>query len=267
MNNLGELQARMQRFILDPGSDDQTHWVSGAGRATPRYQLEVYANAYVSRLKEVLANDYPALSTAIDCDRFDQLAESYIQQHPSRYFSLRDYGAQFPDYIERKIHSDPWYRDMGWLSELAWFELTLGDAFDAADCGPLAEEDLTAIAAEDWPLLRFEFSPSLHRLDLEWNVPAMWKALTADPPQTIDALRETGENGWLIWRQDLVTRFRYLEPDERLVLDSLRNGATFNDACELLAMQIDVDRVSMRAAGLLKGWIQQGLIVGVLLTD
>ncbi|MES9971207.1 MAG: DNA-binding domain-containing protein [Candidatus Thiodiazotropha sp.] len=267
MNRLAELQSNLQHYILNPENEVRAHWVSEAGRAAPSYQLAVYANAYMSRLKEVLTNDYPALSTAIGCERFDKLAQAYIKQHPSRYFSLRDYGTQFPDFIELTINSDPWYRDLGWLAELAWFELRLGQAFDSADCALLTEQDVTAIAAEDWLFLRFEFSPSLYRLDLEWNTPAMWKALTMDPPQTIDALKETSENGWLIWRQDLVTQFRYLEPDERLFLDALRKGVTFNDACEQLAMGLDVARVPMRAAGLLKSWIQQGLIVKALLTD
>jgi hypothetical protein len=139
----------------------------------------------------------------------------------------------------------------------------LGQAFDAADCEHVTEEDLTAIAAEEWPFLRFEFSPSLHRLDLTWNTPARWKALTADQPQAIEALRSRSEASWLIWRQDLITRFRYLDPDEHLALDLLRKGATFNDLCELLAKRIDIDRVAMRAAGLLKAWIQQGFIAGV----
>jgi hypothetical protein len=267
MKTLGELQSRLQQFILNPATDFQARWVSEAGRATPGYQLSVYANAYVTRLKEVLLNDYPALNVAVGGDRFDQLAQAYIGHHPSRYFSLRDYGTQFPHYIDHKVDCDPSYRDMGWLAELARFEMTLGKAFDAADCEAMPEEDLTTMAAEDWPFLRFEFSPSLQRLNLSWNTPAMWKTLTADQPQAIDALRGKSEDGWVIWRQDLVTRFRHLEPDEQLALDSLRNGATFNEVCELLAKRMEIDSVSMRAAGLLKGWIQQGLIVAVLLAD
>ncbi|MES9851096.1 MAG: DNA-binding domain-containing protein [Candidatus Thiodiazotropha sp. L084R] len=263
MTRLEELQAHFQGSILNPGSNEQNSWVSGAGRATPAYQLSVYTNAYTSRLKEVLMNDFPAVNMAIGSDQFDLLAGGYIQQNPSHSFTLRDFGRRFSHYLCEKVDTDPSYRDMSWLPELAQFEWMLGQAFDAADCECFGEQGMASVPADEWPLLRFEFAPCVGRLDLKWNVPAMWKALTADPPVKIDAIHETKPGGWLIWRQDLVTQFRSLEPDEQLVLDALRNGGTFNDACELLATRIDMEAVPMKAASLLKGWINQGLIAAV----
>ncbi|MES9942394.1 MAG: DNA-binding domain-containing protein [Candidatus Thiodiazotropha sp. 6PLUC2] len=263
MQNLDELQARFQGFLLDPRNDEQNGWVSSGGRATPAYQLSVYANAYTSRLKEVLMNDYPAVNMAISSDQFDLLADGYIQQNPSHSFTLRDFGRRFRHYLCEKVDTDPAYHNMSWLSELADFEWKLGEAFDAADCDCFEEQEMASVPAEDWPMLQFQFAPCVGRLDLKWNVPEMWKALTADPPVKIDAIQETNPSGWLIWRQDLVTRFRSLEADEQLLLDTLRSGGTFNDACELLATRIDIEVVPMRAAGLLKGWINQGLIAAL----
>lgn len=259
MESLSELQVRFQHHILDPGNSERIPWVSAAGRASPRYQLSVYANAYLSRLKEVLEHDYPAVGMAIGSERFDDLAEGYIQQYPSHSFTLRDYGSHFAVYIAEKVATDHPCGDMEWLSELAQFEWTLGCAFDAADSDPIREQDMACVPADEWPQLRFVFTPSLHRLDLGWNVPAMWMALTADPPEAIDA-RSGERSAWLIWRQDLVTHFRSLDANERLLLDSLLGGDRFNDACELLAGRMDPEVVPMQAAGLLKGWIQQGLI-------
>ncbi|MEW7992196.1 MAG: DNA-binding domain-containing protein [Candidatus Thiodiazotropha sp.] len=267
MNNLEALQSRFQNYILTPASSAEISWVGGGGRASPQFQLSVYANAYLSRLKEVLMSDYPALSVAISSDLFEHLAEGYIHHHPSHFFSLREYGRNLPAYVDGLVQSDPRYRDLAWLPELASFEWTLGQAFDAAESGFVSEGDMASVPAERWPLLRFSFSPCVRRIDLEWNVPAMWKALTADPPLEVEAVRCGSSSAWLIWRQELVTRFRSLELDEQLLLDALRSGATFNDACEMLAERIEADGVPMRAAGLLKGWIQQGLITRLMFSD
>ncbi|PVV08818.1 MAG: hypothetical protein B6D72_15680 [gamma proteobacterium symbiont of Ctena orbiculata] len=267
MNNLEELQSQFQNYILKPDKATMIPWVGLGGRASPQFQLSVYANAYLSRLKEVLMNDYPALSVAINGDLFARLAEGFIHQHPSHFFSLRDYGSGFPVYIHGLAQSDPCYRDLAWLPELASFEWTLGQAFDAAESGLVTEGDMASIAAESWPLLRFAFCPCVYRIDLEWNTPAMWKALTVDPPLEVEAIRSGSNSAWLIWRQELVTRFRSLEQDEQLFLDALRNGETFSDACEILAERIGADSAPMRAAGLLKGWIQQGLITRIMFSD
>jgi hypothetical protein len=263
MNSLREIQAGLQAYLLDPRSENNPTFVSDGGRATPAFQLSVYANAYLLRLKEVMSSDYPALNMAIGSDRFDSLIEGYIQCYPSRCFSLRDYGCHFPDYISEKIDTDHAYRGMQWLAELALFEWRLGEAFDAADCQSVGESDMAAIPAHEWPKLKFGFTPSVSCMDLQWNVPVMWKALTADPPRTLDAEQAPGCTAWLVWRQGLVTQFRSLELEEQLVFDALRNGATFNDACELLATRLDVDEVPLRAAVLLKTWINQGLIATI----
>jgi len=90
----------------------------------------------------------------------------------------------------------------------------------------------------------------------------MWQALTADEPTPVDALRDTA-SPWLIWREQLITRFRSMTTDEQQALDALAAGANFNDICETLATLIPEEEVPMRAASLLKGWLAQGLISGI----
>ncbi|MBV2092620.1 MAG: DNA-binding domain-containing protein [Candidatus Thiodiazotropha sp. (ex Ctena orbiculata)] len=265
MMHLSELQSRFQSFILCPENGEEISWVGGTEQVPSRFRLSVYANAYVLRLKEVLETDYPAVNRAIGDDRFGLLAERYIRQHPSRFFSLRDFGARFAAYLGEQIDIEASLRDLAWLPELAQFEWTLGLAFDSADATLLDEQDMASIPADAWPALQFEFCPSVHRIDLEWNIPVMWKSLTADPPETVEALRTPGS--WLVWRQNLVTRFRSLDEDERLIFDLLYRQGSFNDGCEILASQIGHEGASMRAASLLKGWIGQGLIADAVRTS
>lgn len=266
MKQLAKLQHTFQDCVLQPGNPASTAWVSASGRAAPETQLSIYSYAYRARLEEVLTNDFPAILMAIGDDHFKQLADDYIEAHPSHYFSLRDFGRHLPgfitDLIQQHESQDIQWQDMPWLYELALFEWTLGQAFDAADVTLVTEQDMATISPEAWPELEFTLHPSVQRLDFEWNIPEMWQALTDDDPVEVTATREA-TSPWLVWREQLVTRFRSMQTDEQLALDKVREGASFNDVCESLATMINEDEVPLRAATLLKGWITQGLISGI----
>lgn len=262
MKQLTKLQQTFQERVLHPGIQASTAWVSANGRATPETQLSIYTYAYRARLKEVLANDYPAVLMAIGDGNFNQLADDYIQEHPSRYFSLRDFGRHLPGFVYEWIQHHERYQDMYWLYELALFEWSLGQAFDVSNVAIFKVQDMASIPPDAWPELRFVMHPSVQRLDLEWNIPEMWQALTDDNPAEVTAVRETA-SPWLVWREQLTTRFRSMPIDEQRTLDKLCEGASFNDICEILATLMNEDEVPLHAAGLLKGWIAQGLISGI----
>ena len=261
MKQLARLQRTFQDCVLNPDNALSTAWVSHGGRAAPEIQLSIYTHAYGARLKEVLANDYPAVLMAIGEDRFYRLADGYIRAHPSHYFSLRDFGSHLPGFVGDLISRDADYRDMSWLQELSLFEWTLGQAFNAADSTLFTEQEMAAIPPQAWPELKFRLHPSVLRLDLAWNAPEMWCALTADNPTPVTAVQEVA-SPWLVWREQLVTRFRSLPADEALTLDALRAGGNFTDLCGALATLLREEGVPLRAAGLLKCWVRQGLISG-----
>lgn len=255
MNQLSKIQLDFQNLLLTQGYTDSPGWVSSAGRARPQRQLGVYTHAYRARLSEVLADDYPAIHMAIGDDDFNTLTTTYINHYPSQSFSLRDFGKHLPEFLQiNRI-----YKDRPWLNELAGFEWTLLDAFDAADAPVMTEMFLANIAAEDWLQLRLYVHPSVHRLDFTWNTPEMWQALTSDTPSRITAIK--GEPGpWLVWRDGLITRFRSLLQDEQHAFDCILAGGNFTDLCDKLAEFMAAEDVPLRAVTLLKTWLTQGLI-------
>jgi hypothetical protein len=264
MNQLAKLQQTFQDCVLHPDDSVTTDWICASGRAAPETQLSVYTHAYEARLQEVLANDYPAMLMAIGEESFNRLCADYINAYPSLYFSLRDFGRHLPKFIAEPMQLNEHSQDRHWLHELAMFEWTLGQAFDAADVTLMTEQDVAAIPPELWPELRFRLAPAVHRLDLEWNIPEMWLILTNDNPTQITAVHAESSS-WLVWREELVTRFRSMQHDEQLALDEIRQGGNFNDVCEVLATVMRENEVPMHAASLLKSWLSQGLIGG--LTD
>jgi hypothetical protein len=259
MKQLSQLQSQFQARVLDPQATDIPAWVSAGGRADPATQLNAYCYAYRARLQEVLAKDFPAVHLAIGDDDFYELADAYIQTHPSPHFSLRDFGQHLPEFIQQHTLE----REQPWLSELANFEWTLCSAFDAADAPRLSEQAMASIHPESWPSLCFVTHPSLRQLNFAWNVPQIWKQLTSDDPSHVQAIPDPGA-AWLIWRDELITRYRSLADDEQHALNCLHAGHDFNEICNVLASFHSIEDVPLRAATLLKAWIGQGLISGVM---
>lgn len=260
MSQLSRLQHQFQAHVLDPQSEQPPPWVSAGGRADPALQLSVYTHAYRSRLHEALAEDYPAVNLAVGDDAFAELLDTYIKHFPSHYYSLREFGQHVPEFLAQHAIQ----HELPWLSELATFEWTLRSAFDAADESRLGEQVMATVAPEDWPSLRFAAHPSVRFCHVHWNIPAIWKNLLADPP--IEITPEPDPAGsWLIWRdEELITRFRSMEQDEEYALACLCAGGDFDEVCQsLTAFHEDAD-VPFRAAGLLKGWIGQGLLSDLL---
>ncbi len=98
-------------------------------------------------------------------------------------------------------------------------------------------------------------------MNFNWNVVEIWEALSherkAPKAQKITAAT------WILWRQDYLTRFYTRAVDEAWALVALKNGAHFGELCEGLCKWLDEEEVGMRAASLLKGWIQSGIIASI----
>jgi hypothetical protein len=67
----------------------------------------------------------------------------------------------------------------------------------------------------------------------------------------------------VLWRRGLQHHWRSLAVDEAWALDAARRDVDFAGICEGLCEWIDASQVALRAAGMIKGWLNDGLIAGV----
>lgn len=216
----------------------------------------IYKDGYRLRLIGSLATDYPATKAMLGEDRFGELARAFVERHPSPYFNLRWYGAEFADFIgERTDH------DHALTGAMAAFEWAITGAFDAPDAAPVTVEQLTRIPLDAWPELRFELHPSLRRLDVPTAVPQIWKAATAHEPLPTPARSPT--SAWIVWRKDLAVLYRPAADDEVAALDAVAAGASFAEVCAGLAARLPEAETAVRAAVLLRQWVQEGLIAAL----
>jgi hypothetical protein len=248
------LQRRFQDCVLQPGGT-AAGLVTGDGRADAATRLGVYADAYRLRLLEVLGNDYPALRQLAGAGEFERIGRAYLEASPSLTPSVRWFGRHLPEFLRSAVPEHPAYAD------LALFEWKQGEAFDGPDAGSLPLEAMAAVPPESWPEMRLLLHPTLRRLDLRWNAPALFQAHEMQQPLPVPEAAG-GAVPWLIWRDAaLDVRWRSLGEDEAAALDAAAAGSAFGEICERLCEWVEAEQVALHAAGLLKRWLVDGLVV------
>lgn len=128
-NGIASPQAR-EHLEVHPQDIEQVLTRSQAMSAVDR--LEVYGNAYYARLIECLREEFPVLRQAMGEDAFDAFAVGYLQNYPSRTYTLIQLGSDFPRYLAESSPSDDempahW---VDFVVDLAHFELAVSEVFD-----------------------------------------------------------------------------------------------------------------------------------------
>jgi len=256
MSALELVQIDFQDYVLRgrAGIEDQ---LVGTARVPVATRLGIYSGAYGSRLADALGSNFPVLKQFLGDEDFHALAAAYVRAHDSPYFSIRRYGDRLPEFLA--THAG--YGTAPVLAEMARWEWSLTEVFDAPDATPLGHEALEKIAPEQWAGLRFSWHPSLRRLALSWNVPQIWQAITEEREPPAPSLCDS-ECEWLLWRRELTSFFRSLSAGEAHALDAARKGWPFGELCELLCEELGEEAAPLEAATLLRSWIASGLIVG-----
>jgi hypothetical protein len=257
VNGLADLQRDFQESILAE-ENRLVGRIAGTAKVSADVRLGLYSDAYRLRLIEVLGDNYPALHTLLGDETFDQCARDYIRAYTPTHFSVRWFGDRLAEFLAAERP----YADQPVLAEMAHFEWALRGAFDAADATVLGIDDMAAVAPEAWAGMRIRLHPSVRRLDLRWNVPALWKAIDdgsdPEPPE-----QSAHPSGWVVWRRDLRQFFRSLDVTEAWALDAVGRGDDFAAVCEGLCEWIDPANAPLHVAGLLKTWVDGQMVTGL----
>jgi hypothetical protein len=253
--SLKELQDAFKRNVLS-GDETFAQYINSTESASSDLRLDIYSNAYYARLEEALETDFEITKQLLGEDVFSEACMAYIHKYPSRYFSLRWFGQDFPKFLGYQADSGEHH----WPAEMAQLEWSFTGAFDAADAEPATEADIAAIPPEAWAELRIGFHPSMCTFDIWWNTLARWRAAKNNEPVP-EAKRLAQPAQCLLWRQDLLTQYRSMEADEAVAFQVALDGASFPELCGALAEEMqDQEQVPMRAAGFLKAWLAAGMI-------
>jgi hypothetical protein len=210
-------------------------------------RLQVYANAYFSRLRDVLAEDFPHVARLLGPDAFEEVVRDYLRRHPSEQPSVRHVGRRLAEFFARRSDLPPF------LGDLARLEWARTEVFDAPDADPLPASALRAFPAQAWPRLRFVPIPALAVVRASWPVHELWggaeaAAMTAEPT----VLR--------VWRAADYTVY-HAATDARAAqaLERLVARAPFAVICETFA-DLPPIQAAHEATALLARWVEDGII-------
>ncbi|MCW5737520.1 MAG: putative DNA-binding domain-containing protein [Enhydrobacter sp.] len=253
--SLADLQRAFQDYVLQSG-DGFVGSVRDTSKADRTTLLDVYRDGYALRLIEVLTIDYPGVLAMAGPADFDHMARAYIAAHPSHHPNARWFGRHLADFLV----STPPYDKSPAAAEMARFEWALGEAFDSPDQAPVVAEAVMSVPPEAWETISFAPLTSLRRLDFAFDVPTSWQRREEVEPGELQVAALDEPLPWVIWRPELRTNFRSLEPDEATMLDAMIAGLPFPSLCEALLEFVNEDQAPARAAGLLRSWVEEGMI-------
>ncbi|MDH5426384.1 MAG: DNA-binding domain-containing protein [Gammaproteobacteria bacterium] len=253
MNSLLKLQNDFLNYLLDSEHSDIVMAIASSPQRSAEQRMTLYGSAYILRLKEALSSDYERLHAYLGDELFDHLMRQYIKRYPSQHPSLRYFGQHMLELVEQL----PPFNQLVEVAEITRIEQAFANSFDAADCQCVLMSELAILEPQAWADLKLKFNDAVQVLPLTMNSFQIWKALANDelPPA-----KEPDASSWLIWRQQLVSRYRPLEEAELAALHCAISGASFAEVCEALLAYFDEQQTPLRAVGYLQQWINEQMV-------
>jgi hypothetical protein len=255
--NLLRMEHAFQDGLLGR-SEDILREVRGNARESAETMFGVYRNAYWGRLVEVLGNDFAGLKVLMGDQAFDRMARAYIAGHPSRHPSIRWVGRKLAEFLATEAP----YRDDPWFADMARFDWALAFAFDAADAPAASLADLVGVPPEFWGSVRLRLHPTLDAFAVSTPVDEARPLLIENAGVALDRAARC-ERAIMAWRAEHDVKFRPVDALEYASLQVMRDGATFGDMCELVARHVDPDAAALRAAQILQGWLEWGIVARI----
>ena len=253
MSELKKLQDNFCDYLLS-GRKDIANFVIDQGKLDRYTRLDIYKNAYRVRLKKCIETDHPILLEYLGDKLFEEMAQSYINNYPSAYTSLRQYCDHLPIHLAQH---EP-FKSVPVLAEIANFERLMLAAFDAADCKRITIKTLQAITTDDWPKIKLIFHPSAFIFVSNWNSVDIWQALKNKntPPEAKQSI-----SFWLVWRgRDKLTQFRHIPFVANIMFNTFKNNHSFAEVCDALLKHLPEDEIPQTAIQHLNHWLQMGII-------
>jgi hypothetical protein len=239
-------------------SQDILRALRGNARESAATMFGIYRNAYWARLIEALGNDFSGLKTLMGDATFDTMARAYIAKHPSQHPSIRWAGRHLAEFLA----SEAPYRDEPWFTDMARFDWALAFAFDAVDAPAASPADLVGVPPEFWGGIRLAFHPTLDAFRIATPVDEARPRLLDDPGIRLDRTARC-DRAIMAWRIEHDVKFRAIDPLEFSALQAMQGGASFGDLCELVAKEVNPETAPLRAAQILQGWLEWGIVATV----
>ncbi len=278
-----------QRLIhLLPGQLEKVITRSRALSAAER--LAIYANAYHTRLLECLGEVYPMLKRTLGEEAFDGFAFGYLQEYPSRSYTLNELGRHFPRYLEEtrptadsaesqsgptdSANNEPALMEdwPDFLIDLVRLEWAIYDVFDGVGVegqALLRADQLSGIPPERWPQVQLEPVPCLQLLATRFPVNDYYTALRKANDNEAIAVPSSCESFVALTRRLFIVRRYNLSRTEFELLQAIKNGRSLGQAVEHAASVTDddMDKLAANLKLWFRNWTAEGFFQSVRLLE
>lgn len=263
LSSRGDLRQKLARAVerYGLGADDV---ITSRRAPHPERRLDVYAAAYVLRLVECLAEEFPALRNFLGPSVFETFARAYILERPPSSRSLFDLGRGFPTFLTdtappRELVPAAQRAWLGVPAALARLERTLHEVsrargLEGRDAGP--SPSLVSLLSGDIELCA---APCLRLLELDYTLLDFHAALErgeAAPPPSL------GPQYVAVSRADYHVTRTALEPWQHRLLEACsargegpaRSGSRPDRAAQLASIEL----------GTLLAWLPSAVALGLI---
>jgi len=277
-----------QRLIdLPPGQLEKVITRSRALSAAER--LAIYANAYHTRLLECLGEVYPMLKRTLGEEAFDGFAFGYLQEYPSRSYTLNELGRHFPSYLRetRPRPDDAESRSSptdsantgpalvedwpDFLIDLVQLEWAIYDVFDGVgvEGQPLLRAgQLSGIPPQNWPQVQLQPVPCLQLLATRFPVNDYYTAMRQAKNDEVVAIPSSCESFVALTRRQFIVRRYNLSRTEFELLRAIKNGQSLGQAVERAVgvTDDDMDKLTANLKLWFRNWTAEGFFQSVATT-
>jgi len=233
--------------------DELELMITRSSKVSARDRISIYANAYYARLIECLGESFPILKRTLGEDVFNGFAFGYLQEYPSRSYTLGRLGDHFPRYLDEtrpdrdEANLADSYPAVDWpdfLIDLATLEWTIDQVFDGLgieSSQTLQMEDLIDIAPERWPQMRLTVAPCLRLLRLHYPVNEYYSAVRKAGDDVEVETPGPQECFLVVTRRDFIVRRHEITAAQYELLQSLAQGHPVETAIAAAAQVSDLD--------------------------
>lgn len=241
--------------IAKDASSRLAPWLRVPTGKTPDVRLGVYVHGYPARIREALAESFPAALHVVGQGSFARLTERYVARVALGSSNLNQAGERLASFLE----GDELVNKLPFLPDLAELEWRIACAFHAREEQAMDATLLAAWSLEDWEqaVLRFQLSVSVLRS--AWPVHDVWEQRETPVGEIDIDLRDRPQNV-LVFRAGLGVRCMTVVDDEAFALQKLLQGSRLGDVVDDLAER---GQASDGVFAAFAGWMRAGLICGV----
>ncbi len=236
---------------------DALPWIKEEPPISKSERLDIYAEAYFSRIYESMKDDFRATARLLGEISFQKLVADYLKEYPSNTSNIGEVGRSFSRFVSsyQDLLNAPFLAP---LVELEWLAI---ESFYANNSGHLDPSRLAALTEEDWAEVSFKLAPSVHLLKTNWPLDQMWNLRDGETEVDFPSLEFLNESQqFILLRDGEAVSFEKTTASEYLILQRLQSEVSLTAALEEVGNLNPNQDIETHVMTWFNDWVSRGVI-------